>query len=161
MALPDYIHYKNDLCYGDSDPNGELDTGNRPHKGAWGNFTNYTGTEGYGAGTGEHDDDGDHMSGLLALFWKEEPISWTGNGADDRDISLSDGDLDVKFIRVLEASTAGTWWRSETMAGDLTFHSDLVNELTDYVQSVGTGTFQVGTSLNVGSRDYYAIVYGV
>jgi len=161
MALPNYVHYKTDYCYGDSDPGSNLDTGNRPHKGHWGNFTTYTGTESYGAGTGEHDNDGDHMSGLLSLFWKGEPISWTGNGADDRDISLVDSALDVKFIHVWEASTAGTWWKSEDMAGDTTFDSPTVTSAADYVQSIGTGTFQVGTSLNVGSRVYYAYVYGV
>ena len=119
MATPETTHYKNDPCYGDSDPDGNIDSWNRYCKYVWGNFTNYD-TE-YGSGTGEHDADGDHMSDLLSLFWKCEAYTWTGNGADDRNLSLSDGDLDVKFIRVWEASTAGTWFKSEDMAGDTTF----------------------------------------
>lgn len=157
MATPETTHYKNDRCYGHNDDN--TDTFNRFCKYVWGNFTNYD-TE-YGEGTGEHDADGDHMSDLLALFWKCEPITWTGNGGDDRDISLSDGDLDVKFVQVWEASTAGSWFKSEDMAGDTTFDTPNLASAADYIQSVGTGTIQVGTSLNVGSRVYYAIVYGV
>ena len=158
MATPETTYYKLQR-YGHNDSDGNTDTWNRFCKYVWGNFTNYN-TE-YGAGTGEHDADGDHMADLLALFWKSESITWTGNGADDRDISLSDGDLDVKFIRAWEASTSGSWFRSEDMVGDVTFHTDLVNELADYIQSVGTGTIQVGTNLNVSSRIYYAEVYGI
>ena len=156
MATPETTHYK-DLCYGHGDEN--TDTWNRFCKYVWGNFTNYD-TE-YGSGTGEHDADGDHMSDLLSLFWKCEAITWTGNAADDRNISLSDGDLDVKFIRVWEAATVGTWFKSEDMAGDTTFDTPTITSAADFVQSVGTGTFQVGTSLNVNLRDYYAVVYGV
>lgn len=159
MATPQTTHYKNDLVYGHNDADGNTDTWNRFCKVVWGNFTNYD-TE-YGSGTGEHDADGDHMADLLALFWKCEPITWTGNGADDRDISLSDGDLDVKFIKVWEAATAGTWWKSEDMAGDTTFDSPTIISTADFVQSVGTGTIQVGVSLNVNLRDYYAVAYGV
>ena len=159
MATPETTHYKNDRCYGHNDPDGNTDTWNRFCKYVWGNFTNYD-TE-YGRGTGEHDADGDHMSDLLSLFWKAEPISWTGTTVDSRNISLSDAALDVKFIRVWEASTVGTWWKSEDMAGDTTFDSPTITSSADFVQSVGTGTFQVGASLNVGSRVYYAIVYGV
>ena len=157
MAVPQTTHFKNDLCYGHGDEN--TDTWNRFCKYVWGNFTNYD-TE-YGSGTGEHDADGDHMADFLALFWKCEPITWTGNAADDRDLSLSDGDLDIKFIKVWEAATVGTWWKSEDMAGDTTFDSPTIISTANLVQSVGTGTFQVGTDLNVNLRDYYAIVYGV
>ena len=145
--------------WGHNDPDGNSDYWNRHSKYVWGNFCNYD-TE-YGSGTGEHDKDGDHMSDLLALFHKAEPITWTGTGADDYDISLSDSSLDVKFVQIWEASTAGTWWKSEDMAGDTTFDSPTVTSSANYIQSVGTGTLQVGTALNVGSRVYYGIVYGV
>lgn len=159
MATPVTTHYKDDLCYGHNDADGNSDTWNRFCKYVWGNFCQYS-TE-YGSGTGEHDKDGDHKADLLALFWKREPIQWTGAGGDDRDLALSDGDLDVKFIQVWEAATAGTWWKSEDMAGDTTFDSPTVTSAADLIQSVGTGTFQVGSLLDVAARDYYAIVYGV
>lgn len=158
MATPETTHYKLQR-YGHNDSDGNTDSWNRYCKYVWGNFTNYN-TE-YGSGTGEHDADGDHMSDLLSLFWKAETITWTGNGADDRDIALSDGDLNIKFIRSWEASTAGTWFKSEDMAGDTTFDTPTITSTADYVQSVGTGTFQVGTLLNVNARVYYAKIYGV
>lgn len=158
MATPETTHYKL-RRYGHNDSDGNTDSWNRYAKYNWGNFTNYD-TE-YGDGGGEHDADGDHMSDLLALFWKSEVISWTGNAADDRNISLSDGDLDIKYVHVWEASTAGTWWKSEDMAGDTTFDSIYTASSADFIQSVGTGTFQVGTSLNANTIVYYAKIYGV
>lgn len=158
MATPETTHYKLQR-YGHADADGNIDTWNRFCKYVWGNFTDYDAE--YGSGTGEHDDDGDHMAGLLALFWKAESITWTGNGGDNRNISLSDGALDVKYINAWEASTAGTWFKSEDMAGDTTFQTPTGAAAADFVQSVGTGTFQVGVSLNAGARVYYAKIYGV
>lgn len=158
MSTPEWIHYKTDPCYGASDPGGYQDIYNRANQQIWANFTAH-----YDAGTtgaGEHDKDGDHFADFLADMWGVEEDTFTGNGGDDTNISLSDSNLDVKFIRIWEASTGYTWFRSEDMAGDLTFDTLNIADLTDCIQSVGTGTFQVGTTLNVNTRVYYYTVYG-
>lgn len=158
---PDWVDYRNDLCYGDSDSNGAVDTFNRPNKTIWGNMTSFTGAENFGAGTGEHIKTGAHMDDLDDALWNTESITYTGDGTDDRDISLS-GSIDIKFIRIWDGAVAYTFFRSEDMAGDTTRITSLGSGfVADYIQSVGTGTFQVGTTLNVNLRVYYGIVYGV
>jgi hypothetical protein len=159
MATPVTTHYKNDFCYGHADSDGNTDTWNRFCKYVWGNFTNYD-TE-YGSGTGEHDADGDHMADLTTNCWYQEPLTYQGNGADDRNISTSDASLDIKFIRIWDGAVAYTFFKSEDMAGDSTRDTNnAAGFVANYIQSVGTGTFQVGTALNVNLRDYYAIIYG-
>ncbi len=155
MATPEWIHYKTDPCYGASDPGGYQDVYNRANKQIWSNFTAYN------SGTGEHDRDGDHMADLVSNFWVCEEDTYAGNAADDRDISLTDAGLDVKMIRIWNATVAYTFVRSEDMAGDNTKSTENLAFAADYIQSVGTGTFQVGTALNAAATDYYYIVYGV
>ena len=163
MALTKLIDYKDDLCYGDSDPNGQTDTFNRPGKEVWGYLTPYTGTEGYGAGTGEHIKTGVHMDDLDDNLWVVEDGNYTGDGADDTDIALSDSGLDIKAIRIWDANIQYTWFRTEDIAGDNSKDTNNSAGFTaDYIQSVATtGQFQVGTSLNVNLREYYYVVYGV
>jgi hypothetical protein len=159
MSTPNWVDYRTDRCYGDSDPDGNTDTFNRAVKEIWGNFTAYDTAP--AGGTGEHDRDGDHMSDLSTGLWSQEEGTYTGNGADDRNISLADSGLDIKFIRVWDAAVINTFLRSEDMAGDATLDYG-TGFVADYIQSVATtGQFQVGTTLNVNLREYYYIINGV
>jgi hypothetical protein len=154
MPTPDWVDYK-DRCYGHADPGGEFDTYNKATKGFWKNFSAYD------SGTGEHNRDGTHMADLTDNVYVLETGTYTGNGTDDRNISLSDSGLDIKYIRIFEESTQGTWFRSETMAGDATLETKVMSSITDAIQSVSTpGVFQVGLVLNVNLRVYYYILYG-
>jgi hypothetical protein len=145
-----------DRCFGASDPNGNSDVWNAPSKQFWSLFSAYN------SGTGEHDRDGGHMSDLSTYLWYMEEGSYTGDGNDDTDISLSDSSLDIKFIRVWDGAVAYTFYRTEDMAGDNTGNTNNGTFAANYIQSVATtGQFQVGTILNVNLRDYYYVVYGV
>jgi hypothetical protein len=162
MSTPLWVHYKNDLCFGDSDANGNVDTYNRASKGVWGNFSAFTGAEGFGSGTGEHDRDGAHMSDLVSALWTPEEGTYTGNGNDNEDIFLADSGLDIKFLRIWDGSVAYTFFTSEDVTADNTKDTSNTIFVADYIQSVATtGQFQVGKQLNVNLRNYYYIAYGV
>lgn len=156
MPTPTWTPYT-DRCYGHNDGDGNTDTFNAAEKQVWSNFTAH-----YNSGTGEHDKDGDHFADLLAAFAKYEQYTYTGDASgDDRDISLQDTSIDIAFIRIWEASTGKTWFRSADMAGDLTMDTIGSGGLTDCIQDISTtGQFQVGTVLNVNTRVYYYEVYG-
>jgi hypothetical protein len=162
MSTPLWVNYKNDPCYGDTDPDGNVDDFNRANKGIWGNLTSYTGVESFGAGTGEHDRTGNHKVDLSASLAVIEEGTYQGNGADNRNISLSDSSLTIDLIRVWDGAVAYTFFRSSDMAGDNTKGTGGTAFVADYIQSIATtGQFQVGTTLNVNLRDYYYIAYGL
>lgn len=159
MAIPDWVGYL-DRCYGDSDSEGNTDTFNRAVKELWGNFSAYATAP--AAGTGEHDRDGDHMSDLTSNLWVVEEGTYTGNDADDRDISLSDAGLDIKFIRIWNGIVEFVFFRSEDMVGDASSYTNNSTFLADYIQSIATtGEFQVGVSWNTSPRVFYYVCYGV
>ena len=157
MAALNLIHYKNDRCYGASDPNGQPDIFNRPAKILWGNLTPYTDAESGASGTGDHDKDGDHMSDLTDDCWIMEEDTYTGDGNDDTVITFTESDLDSKFVRVVDGVTTYTWFRSEDMAGDATKKSDdAAGFAADMIQDISTnGQMTVGTVLNVNLREYF------
>ncbi len=156
--IPEWAEYT-EKCYGDSDPSGNIDTFGRANKQIWGNFTAYNTAP--ALGTGEHDRDGAHMSDLDDNLFAVEADRYTGNGADNRNISFSDVGLDCKFIRILDQSDTYTFFKTEDMAGDTTKSTFGGAVVANYIQSIATtGQFQVGTALNVNSRYYYYIAYG-
>jgi hypothetical protein len=157
MVIPTWAEY-NEKRYGHNDPEGNEDTFGRANKMIWGNLTAYATAP--ATGTGEHDRDGAHMSDLVSGLWVPEEGNYQGNGADDRNISLSDTGLDIKLLRIW-APPLYSFFRSEDMAGDNTSSTENVVFASDQIQSIGTGTFQVGTLLNVNLTVYYYIAYGV
>jgi len=156
--IPEWAEYT-EKCYGDSDPDGNEDTFNRANKQIWGNFTAYNTAP--ATGTGEHDRDGAHMDDLDDNLWTVEEGSYTGNGADNRNISFADTGLDCKFMRVWDGNITYTTFRSEDMSGDNSCRTPGGTFVSNYIQSIATtGQFQVGTALNVSSRAYYYVAYG-
>ncbi len=151
MPTPDWINY-DERDYGASDPNGNADVYNRPNIDLWENFT------------AQHDKDGVHKADLDDNLWKVEEGTYTGNGADNRNISLS-ASIDIKFIRVWSEVVAYTFTVSEDMSADDTRSEDLTVSFTaDQIQSVSTtGQFQVGThnAVNQNSATYFYVCYGV
>ena len=108
----------------------------------------------------EHDKDGDHQTSGLT-YAKVEEGSWSGNDADDRDISLTDGALDIKWLKIFGTDLTGPFAVTESFPADKTSENEIGGAfVADYIQSVGTGTFQVGTTANTSGETYYYIAIG-
>jgi hypothetical protein len=94
---------------------------------------------------------------------KIETGTYSGNNTDNRDITLTDTSLDVKYIGVLidTGAASGVYSRNESMTGDNAKGETLTTFSSDRIQSMGTGTFQVGLSLNGTGNTYHWYVIGV
>lgn len=86
-------------------------------------------------------------------------LTWTGDGTDNKNQSFSPA-FTPEFAFVLPATANDRTWRGATShSGDsASFTSASLADSADYIQSFGSGSIQVGTSNNVGSRTYYALV---
>jgi hypothetical protein len=135
---------------GESDPEGRSDSFNKSNKQIWANYLN------------EHDKDGDHKADLLSYYMAHEEFYYSGNSTDDTNVYLSDTDLDIDMIWLWSADYGYMFFRSESMAGDNTQSTDNVAFVANYIQSVGTGTFQLGDDNNVNDTGttYYGIAWG-
>lgn len=139
------------------------------------------GEDGYGDGTGtsvanqveddmytafddEHDGaTGAHDSPPFSGFAMIEVGKYEGNGVDDRDILLAKTDLDIKYLFVFVDAANLVASRSESMAGDNTKNENAAAFAANYIQSIGTGTFQVGSanSVNFNTADIYYCALGI
>jgi len=84
-------------------------------------------------------------------------LEYTGDGNDDRNITVSglNGTNDTFIMIVGENSGINGAWRFADQSGDIS--SELANnvvEAANLIQSVGSGSFQVGSGLEV-NRDTY------
>jgi len=150
MGIPEWVQYT-ELLYGHNTTTGNTDTFNRACKEIWDVFT------------AEHQKNGVHAASLSSGLWVMETGTYTGNGADDRNISLSNAALDIKYIRIWSEADENSVLRNESIAGDNAKVSLIGGTFSsDHIQSQGTGTFQVGTSLRVNQNlsDYYYVAYG-
>jgi hypothetical protein len=87
-------------------------------------------------------------------------VTWAGNGADDRDISVDVGGQ-IGVLWIWNNSTHGNCWKSTSMAGDLSFDWNAGSQGANRIQSLGVNTFQVGTDNNVNANGvtYYAVAF--
>lgn len=101
----------------------------------------------------EHNDDGTHKT--FPFDFSIETGVFTPNGNDDRDITL-DENIDIKAIWTsIYSPTYYSYWRHhkvESLAGDASFRTQNTGTMTNRIQSIGTGEFQVGDSLNAGTN---------
>jgi hypothetical protein len=104
---------------------------------------------------------GIHTTNPYAAYGKIEPGSYGGDNTDDRDITLTNTALDVKYVVIIPYSVAAAYSRSESMAGDNTKQEKSGAFQVDRIQSLGTGTFQVGNTLNQTGETYHWIAIGV
>lgn len=83
--------------------------------------------------------------------------TYTGDGNDNRNISFSPA-FTPDFVWVINAATLNTSFRFTPMTGDQSKYEDS-GLRTNGIQSVGSGTFQVGTdtSVNNNATKYYYI----
>ncbi len=110
----------------------------------------------------EHNADGTHSTDPYSGCTKIETGMYEGDATDNRDITMT-YNIDIQYLIVIvdtgAASTARS--RSETMAGDNTKDERTAAFVVNNIQSIGTGTFQVGTGINAASVDYYYCAIGV
>ena len=147
MPALQYVDQR-ELHDGASQPDARADILNRTYRALWTNFT------------AEHQKSGAHRTDLTTNLSKSEVISWGGDNSDNRNISLVNTSIDITFINVFDG-TRFTCFKASNMAGDTTKLLSATAYAANYVQSVGTGTFQVGTELNASGTTYIAIVIGV
>ena len=78
--------------------------------------------------------------------------SYTGNGGDNRDISMT-ASWTPEFLLVDNAALAATdVWRTTDVAGDEGLRCDNAANSANSIQSVGAGTFQVGSNVTVNQN---------
>jgi hypothetical protein len=107
--------------------------------------------------TGVHDTD--PITGVYELD------TYDGVDTDGTDIILSNPDLNIKFLLIsgLIGSSITTVIRSESMSGDTTFDpgTEVPGFLTDRIQNLGTGEFEVGTHAHVNNSSYSYIYLAI
>lgn len=130
-------------------PSGNPDNGNRP------NIDLY---ETIGV---EHNDDGTHKtSGFLI----SEIYSYVGNGADDRNISLQNANIDIIFILIFKEDGEYPVFKSIDMVGDSAKQLGTNAFQTNMIQSITTtGQFQVGSddATNKNGDTYHYLIWGI
>lgn len=143
---------------GANDPNGNPDNYNRVARALWTLFKV------------EHDKDGDHKSDLLTSSSKIEVGSYTGNGTDDRDITIGIATPDIVMIwsEVVDAyftPYSPIVWSSSVFqifeaVKSVTMLTDVISdpEYSDLIQVVtGLFAFQIGANhtVNKNAETYY------
>ena len=105
----------------------------------------------------EHNDSGTHKTSPFSFFIEVE--TFTPNGLDDRTITL-DENIDIKGIWMLQTGNYRVH-KNESLSGDAVARTTTAGcALTNYIQSIGTGSFQVGTNCNSGTAAIYYCVVG-
>lgn len=84
--------------------------------------------------------------------------TWTGNASDNRDITMSTS-FTPELVLVARSDTGVAAWRGATShSGD---SSSAINSplaaSANYLQSFSSGSFQVGTSLNSNTVNFYSL----
>lgn len=144
ISWPEYTEQD----YAANDPNGNPDIMNEGYDILWEVFCV------------EHDKDGDHFT-TGSTYAKVEEGTWPGTGADDYDVSLSDNTIDIKWIKVMGTDLSDIYVATESFASNKAADAEFGGAFSaDIIQSVGTGTFQVGATANQSSETYYYVVVG-
>jgi hypothetical protein len=106
----------------------------------------------------EHDNTGAHT--ITLQHKRIETIDWSGNDADNRDITCAITDLDIDHIEVYEDGMPVAT-KTTDMTGDNTKDEDAAAFAADLIQDITTnGQFTVGTGLNASGNTYCAILVG-
>ena len=149
MANPIWITYRESTHGVNS--NGYADVSNRPARTIWANFCV------------EHDKAGTHKSDMTTdpLIWQMEAGTYAGDGTDNRQISLTNTNLDVKFVRIFSASYDYTWFAFANFPYDTAICTE-GHSAADTIQTMGVGFFEIGSDneVNENGVTFYYIVYG-
>jgi hypothetical protein len=151
-------------------PTGDTGAGSDP---AW--ISNGAGIAGDGIGGGavnsceksiedvflhEHTDAGAHTANPYIGSGRIEQLTYLGNGADDRVITLQDPALVLKELTIIRDADT-TFSRTVSVAGDNTKYEAEAALRANYIQALGTGQFTVGTAANVTGVTYHYLAVGV
>ncbi len=147
LGTPRYAQYSERRDYANH-PDGNEDVGNRAAK-DW--FTNFCAQHDYS--TGLHATTGCVFS---------EAGTYTGNDADNRNIPLINTSLIINFLMIWRADTEFPVLVISEMDADDTKELETSAFQADMIQSIGTGTFQVGTdaAVNAAATTYYYLAVG-
>lgn len=103
-----------------------------------------------------------HYLALKTAAGVFEPLTYTGNGADDRSIATASFTPDAAFLKgnTVTASTAAAL-RFAGETGDNSFQIDQTAEAANKIQSLITNGVQVGTdaSVNENTKSYYGLLF--
>jgi len=147
MATPIWINYRESTHGVNS--GGYQDVSNRPSRTIWNNFCL------------QHNKDGTHKDDMVdADVLQMETGTYTGDGNDDRTITLTNTGLAVHFVRIFSEAYTHTWFATSDMAGYAIKTEGYAG--INRIQSMGTGEFEIGSDpeVNNSGTKFYYIVYG-
>ena len=131
-----------------SDPNGNPDIMNEGYDILWEVFCV------------EHDKDGDHWT-TGSTYAKIEEDSYAGDGNPTQTITLTDGTLDVKWLKLMGSDLGDVYVSTESFASDKAADAEFGGAFSaTVIDSVGTGQFIVNTDANTSAETYYYVVVG-
>ena len=92
-----------------------------------------------------------------------EPGTYQGDGADPHNISLDNASLDISWLLICRADSEYPVFASTDMTADNTKEEQTASFQSNQIQSIGTGTFQVGsdTAVNESGVTYYYFAVGI
>lgn len=152
MANPLWINWKESTHGVNGD--GYPDVSNRPARAIWANLT------------AQHNKDGTHKSAMAdADLSVMESYTYTGDGTDNRTISLQNANLEVHFLRIFSDDKAYTFFTDTNLIDGGFVPLTMSTEgyaFSNYIQALGTGDFQVGSAdqVNKNAETFYYIAYG-
>lgn len=84
--------------------------------------------------------------------------TWTGDGTDNRNITLSTS-FTPELVIILRSSAAAQYWRGATShSGDSAAELNVLDSNSpNAIQSFGSGQFQVGTLANTNTVSFYSL----
>lgn len=148
MATPRWAQYW-ERYDAENHPDGNEDVYNRANKDIYATL-----------GVG-HNDDGTHKLQGVLLF---EQGTYTGDGNDDRDIALTNTDLQIMFIIISRADTEAPVFASSSMDTDKTKQVGTNAFAADMIQAIDTaGEFTIGAdaAVNANGIAYHYAAWGV
>ncbi len=147
LNTPRYIQYS-ELRDAENHPDGNEDIFNRPAKDF---FTSFTVQHDFS--TGIHSE-----TGCMII----EPYTYTGDGVDPQNVVTQNVNLVITFLMIWREDTQYPVFYSSDMTPDNTKELETNAFQSDMIQSVGTGTFQVGADAAVNENliDYFYLAIG-
>lgn len=86
--------------------------------------------------------------------------TYTGDGTDNRDITMAASWTPELVIIVNEGTSARVWRGATSHSGDSSSHISTASaDATNHIQSFGAGTFQVGTAVNTNTIPFHWIAF--
>ncbi len=109
----------------------------------------------------EHNDNGTHTAPIWSGYGQVETYTYVGDGTDNRVVSLQDTTLIIKELFLFrDYSGAVVASKNVSMAYDATKLETTASLASNYIESIGTGSFVVGSTANIAGVTYYYYAAG-